>query len=138
MTDEDDTLDRWEGLEPEWDREWLNGPMADALKRDMLRVDADFAIRWLDTMAELTAAPFHLGEFTNARMDALRAWEKARKREQKALHYRYDPRRRSRRLIERDTALALTPDQLDAKLADVRARLRSAAEKLPALRSDRR
>lgn len=102
---------------------FIHGPRTRAKQTEMAELDADFARQWVDTMTELVARNLPDQEFTAARMVALHEWERARKRAQKSLHYKYDPVRRARRLIERDTRLTLE---------DARARATALRERLDA------
>jgi len=70
-------------------------------------------------------------EFTLARLEALKDWERGRKRRQKEINYAYDPLRRSRRLVMRDTDRALNPEAI----AQVRSKLTRAREMLQSTRT---
>jgi len=116
------TRDSWRHLTPEWDSDFLDGPLNEAKQRDMLAADVTFALRWVDTMIELVANHLPADEFVAKRMAALKDWERARKREQKAIHYRYDPLRRPKRLVERDTERARS-ELTSERIADLRAQI---------------
>ncbi|GAA2947660.1 hypothetical protein GCM10010458_36600 [Microbacterium luteolum] len=97
----------WGRLDPEeWPREFLDGPRARAKQLQMLEADVEHAVRWVETMQALVDEGLPDEEFTARRMMALKDWEKSRHRDQKTLHYRYDPLKRPKRLIERDIAKA--------------------------------
>ncbi|KAA9133713.1 hypothetical protein [Microbacterium caowuchunii] len=116
------TRESWAGLGPEWDRDFLNGPRNRGKQAAILATDIEFAHQWVNTMTALVAQNLDDGEFVNARMAALKDWDRARKREQKAIHYRFNPLRRSRRLIERDTRQALSGPTTE-QIAELRANL---------------
>lgn len=97
----------WADLGPEWDDDLLERRNT-AKQREILKIDIEYAGQWIDTMAELAAKELPDAEFVATRITALHQWEKDRKREQKAIHYRYDPLRRSRRLVKRDTDRVIT------------------------------
>ena len=65
-------------------------------------------------------------EFTAQRMMRLELWTKERKRLQHNLHYKYDPSRRSRRLVNRD---------VDRQLAKAGAELKGLLDRVSSLRS---
>ncbi|TXN29308.1 hypothetical protein [Lacisediminihabitans profunda] len=73
-----------------------------AKQAEMLTIDLRAFSRWAESMEALIAEELSDKEFTGRRMDALKAWEKDRKRAQRNLHYKYDPRRRDPARIERD------------------------------------
>lgn len=91
-----------------------------AKQQAMLDVDESYAKRWVTTMRELVDEGLADQEFTERRMSALKLWEKGRKREQRHLHYAYDPRRRNPKLIERD--IEKLREKLDAGMARIAAR----------------
>lgn len=91
---------------------------ARAKQAEMLAVDEDYAEQWLATMRELVARELDDLDFTAARMEALKEWERARKLAQARLRYRYDPKRRPKRLIDA-TANRSVPEMK----ADLKARL---------------
>lgn len=93
-----------------------------AKQAEMLMIDLRAFSRWAESMEALIAERLPDKDFTERRMEALRAWEKERKRAQRNLHYKYDPRRRDPELIERDiratrNKLAQARVQLDAYTA---------------------
>jgi hypothetical protein len=73
-----------------------------AKQAEMLTIDLLAFSRWADTMEALMGEELSDKDFTERRMEALKAWEKERKRAQRNLHYKYDPRRRDPQRIERD------------------------------------
>jgi hypothetical protein len=73
-----------------------------AKQAEMLTIDLLAFSRWADMMEALMGEELSDKDFTERRMEALKAWEKERKRAQRNLHYKYDPRRRDPQRIERD------------------------------------
>ncbi|MFB2596593.1 hypothetical protein ACEXQE_02260 [Herbiconiux sp. P17] len=73
-----------------------------AKQADMVSIDVRFAIRWVTTMQGLVDQELDDKEFTKRRMEELALWTKDRKREGHNIHYRYDPRRRNPRLVDRE------------------------------------
>ncbi|UFS58934.1 hypothetical protein [Subtercola endophyticus] len=84
---------------------WIDGneKRVRAKQLEMLSIDERSAEQWVNAMLELVSRNLGDEEFTKERMARLHAWEKQRKREQHNLHYKYDPRRRNPKLVERDT-----------------------------------
>lgn len=112
----------WERLDPDvWPREWLDGPRAHAKQLQMLEADMAHALCWVEIMQQLVDEGLPDEEFTLRRLTALKDWEKSRHREQKALHYRYDPLKRRRDLIERDVDKAIA--RTKERLAELRIKL---------------
>ncbi|HEY4269072.1 MAG TPA: hypothetical protein VGM94_12860 [Galbitalea sp.] len=72
--------------------------------KQLAMLDADIRedAEWETTMRQLVDANLGDLEFTEQRMAALKVRLKRRKREQAAIHYAYDPRRRRADLIERE------------------------------------
>lgn len=89
-----------------------------AKQADMVSIDVRFAIRWITTMRGLVDQNLGDQEFTKRRMEELALWTKDRKREGHNIHYRYDPRRRNPRLVERDI------QRMKAKIGEHMAALR--------------
>jgi len=87
----------------------------------MLQIDSAHAASWVEQMQKLVDEELPDEEFTAKRMMLLKEWEKSRHREQKSLHYRYDPLKRSRRLVDRDVEKALAKAR--AVIAEHRAKL---------------
>ncbi|MEF2977277.1 hypothetical protein [Subtercola sp. YIM 133946] len=94
-----------------------------AKQLEMLAIDERSAEQWVNAMRELVSENLGDEEFTLKRMARLHAWEKQRKREQHNLHYKYDPRRRNPKLVERDTRRQIEAwrRRLDEKGAQLRA-----------------
>jgi hypothetical protein len=86
-----------------------------AKQSEMLDIDERTSARWLETMRALVAEELSDEEFTVRRMAALKSWEKGRKLDQAQLHYRYDPRRRNPKLVEREVRKQL--DKVREKFA---------------------
>ncbi|ASD21485.1 hypothetical protein B7495_04760 [Cryobacterium sp. LW097] len=74
-----------------------------AFQMDMLQVDVDYAVEWIDTMAALVGQHLDHEPFTEKRIAALHKWEADRKNAQVRLRYRYDVSRRPARLIDEST-----------------------------------
>lgn len=105
-----------------------------AKQQEQLELDEQYAMDWVATMRTLVAQELADQEFTEQRMDLLKRWEQARKRDQHNLHYKYDPRRRNPKLVARDidrqleavrergkrVNVALTSMKLDGRLAAAR------------------
>ncbi|WDG17480.1 hypothetical protein [Microbacterium sp. Clip185] len=118
--------DTWQILGPEWSDDDLERRNT-AKQRDILRCDLEFAAQWADTMAALVTQNLPDAEFTAARLQALHEWERARKLAQKKINYRFDPLRRSHRLVSRDSDRAhreATPEFI----ASLRDKLRAARD----------
>lgn len=119
---------RMSELGPEWDIAWVEGPRSRAKQLETLQIDVEFALDWVNTMAALVDRDLDDQEFTLQRMAALHDWERRRKRAQKNLHYKFDPFRRKKRLVERDVAKILADAQ--RTIAIRRERLEAEAERL--------
>jgi len=96
-----------------------------AKQQEQLVLDEQYAMDWVATMRDLVAQRLSDGEFVDRRMELLKRWEKARKRDQHNLHYKYDPRRRNPKLVERDSRRQLASmeakaERAQAALADMR------------------
>ena len=74
-----------------------------AFQLDMLQVDIDYAVTWVNTMAALVEQRLEREPFTAQRMTALAEWERSRKLAQVRLRSRYDPKRRRADLIDATT-----------------------------------
>jgi hypothetical protein len=90
-------------LGPDVDVAWVDEPArAKAKQIEMLQIDIAHSAQWVETMRKLVAQELEEQPFTTHRMLALHEWERSRKRAQKNLHYKYDPVKRKRNLVERD------------------------------------
>jgi hypothetical protein len=95
-----------------------------AKQAEMLTIDLLAFSRWADTMEALMGEELSDKDFTERRMEALRAWEKERKRAQRNLHYKYDPRRRDPQRIERDIrAIKAKLERAHVALEDYKTRM---------------
>jgi hypothetical protein len=92
-----------------------------AKQHAMLEIDEAYAARWVKTMRELVAEGLEDEEFTMRRMGSLKLWEKGRKREQRHLHYSYDPRRRNPKLVQAD--MDKEREKIHARAAELEARI---------------
>jgi hypothetical protein len=90
-----------------------------ALQQATLKLDEEFAERWVSTMRNIVARELDHDTFIATKMSALKRWNQDRKREQHNLGYRFDPTRRKPRLLERDVRLQLRQTQalIEAQLA---------------------
>lgn len=113
---------------PEIDAEYaafIAGPRTRAKQLEMLETDVLFAMSWIDEMTRLVDAELPDAQFIERHLDALAAWTRARKLAQSKIRYRFNPARRARHLIERDTNRAL--ERTRAQLEALRARLTDAS-----------
>lgn len=113
---------------PEIDAEYaafIAGPRTRAKQLEMLETDVLFAMSWIDEMTRLVDEELPDAQFIERHLDALAAWTRARKLAQSKIRYRFNPARRPRHLIERDTNRAI--ERTRAQLETLRARLADAS-----------
>lgn len=116
-------------LGPNHDVAWADDPDRIRAKQlEMLQIDIDHSLDWINTMQTLVDRELPDQEFTVARMAALHEWERSRKGAQKRLHYKYDPVKRKRHLAERDVERTLRTAR--ETIAEHREKLRKLAAEL--------
>lgn len=127
LTDDPEYQTRLQAPGPATKTSWAPVAASRAKRRQMYLIDAEMSAKWLATMEKLLEADLDDATFTTERMMRLKLWTKERKRRQHNLHYQFDPSRRPRRLVERDSRLTLEKfeklkTQLDEALVRMAAR----------------
>lgn len=89
----------------------------------MWEADKKFSDEWDQIMQRLIAERLDRTAFIDARMTALRDWERRRKLAQAKIHYQFDTGRRRHHLIAQDTVVVI--DRIKAQIA-----MKAAAERL--------
>jgi hypothetical protein len=74
-----------------------------AFQLDMLQLDIDYALNWVETMAALVDQRLAHDPFTEQRIEALKEWDRKRKLAQVRLRSQYNPKRRRADLIDATT-----------------------------------